>query len=189
MRLLNAAGFAGVLLLAQFGRASAPAKAAKVFLLEDASSNQWCAYAKEADWNAAVQDTGAMTVAALTYSNDHLLQIDVTETDETGDWTVYDHFFLDDHGQIVRLSRLINVLPGDRSVLQGFSIGNGKANRTATTEAQLSTGKQLVAPKSVWLPDLPIATGTKMFPFSVLLARPRPWTGGKSCVQVPAPQK
>jgi len=139
MRLLNAAGFAGVLLLSQLGRASAQAKAAKAFLLEDASSNQWCAYAKEADWNAAVQDAGAMTVAPLTYSDDHLLQIDVTETDETGDWTVYDHFFLDDRGRIVRLSRLINVLPGDRSVLQEFSISDGRANRTAITETQLST--------------------------------------------------
>jgi hypothetical protein len=189
MRFLNAASLAGALLLSRSGCASAQAKAAKVFLLEDARGNQWCAYAKEAAWSAAVQDAGAMAVGTLTYSNDHLLRIDVTETDETGDWTVYDHYFLNDGGQIVRLLRMINVLPGDRSVLQTFSISDGKARSTAITEKQLSTGKPLISPESVWLPDLPIRTGTRLFPFFVLLERPGLRTSGKSCIPAPAPQK
>jgi hypothetical protein len=122
----------------------------------------------------------------LAYSNDHLSKIDVTETDESGDWTVYDRYFVDDHGQLVKLSRLLNVLPGDRSVSQTFSISNGKATKIATTEKQLSTGKPVTPPKGDWLPDVPIETATKMFPFSALLRRPGLRTSSKSCVKVPA---
>lgn len=162
--------------------------ATKVFLLEDATSNQWCAFSKEAPWNAAVQNTGAMTVGMLTYSNEHLSQIDMTETDESGDWMVYDHYFLDKDEQIVKLSRTINVLPGNRSVLQIFSISDRKAKETATKEKQLSTGKLLISPKSVWLPDLPIKTEIKQFPFFKLLGRSGLATSSKSCVQIPGTQ-
>lgn len=181
---------AGMLLFSQPNYASAQAKATiKVFLLEDTGNNQWCGYTKESTWNTAVQDVEAMTVGTLTYSNDSLSQIDVTETDESGDWTVYDHYFLNDRGEIVKLSRLINVLPGDRSVSQTFSISNGKAKMTATTEKQLSTGKPLSSPKPVWLPNLSITTRVEMFPFSSLLGRPGLETSSESCVQASGTEK
>ena len=170
------------LLLIQAGFVSAQAKAYKVFLLEDAGNDQWCSYITESRWKAKVHELGAMTVATLSYSNDHLTQIDVTETDETGDWTVYDRYFLDGHGQLVKLSRLLNVLPGDRSVSQTFSISNGKATRTASSEKRLSTGKAVTSPAAEWLPDLPIKTGTSMFPFSPLLGNPGLRKSQKSCV-------
>ena len=172
---------AGVLLLVA-GYIFGQVKAAKVFLLEDTRSHQWCAYNNEAPWNAAVQDAGAMTVATLTYSDDHLSRIDVTETDESGDWTVYDHYFLNDRGQIVRLSRMINVLPGDRNVVQTFSIRDGKATKTGTTVKQLSTGQPLTSPKPTWLPDLAIRTETRMFPFFSLLGLADLRTASKTCV-------
>jgi hypothetical protein len=131
----------GFFLLLQPDLASAQAKGSKVFLLEDAGKNQWCSYLSESTWKAKVQEVGAMTVGTLIYSNDHMAQIEVTETDESGDWTVYDHYFFDDHGQLVKLTRLLNVLPDDRSVSQTFSISNGRATKTATSEKQLSTGK------------------------------------------------
>ena len=187
MRMSGSVTLVGVLLFFPADRLPGQAKTAKVFLLEDAATKQWCAYNKEATWNTGVQDAGAMTVGTLTYSNHHLSQIDVTETDESGDWTVYDHYFLDDRGQIMKLSRMINVLPGDRSVLQTFSIGDGKAKKTATTEKQLSTGKLLTSPQSVWLPELPIKTGTKQFPFSGLLGRSGLAMSSKFCVQIGAP--
>jgi len=185
MRFLGAMTVAGVLLFFQPVNTSGQAKTAKVFLLEDTGNKQWCAYNKEATWNTAVQDAGAMTVGTLSYSNHHLLRIDVTESGESGDWTVYDHYFLDHRGEVVKLSRMINVLPGDRSVLQTFSIGDGKAKKTATTEKQLSTGKVLTSPEPIWLPDLPIRTGAKLFPFSSLLGYPTLTTSSKSCVQIP----
>jgi hypothetical protein len=183
-----AATLVGFLLLFQSGVALARAHASKLFLLEDAGNNQWCSYNTESTWKVRVQEVEAMTVATLTYSNDHLSQIDLTETDESGDWTVYDHYFLDDHGQLVKLSRLLNVLPGDRSVSQTFSISNGKATKTATTEKQLSTGKSVTSPAADWLPDVSIETATKMFPFSALLSRPGLRTSAKSCVKVSVAQ-
>ncbi len=173
----------GALLFFQPGCASGQENGpTKTFLLEDPGNSQWCAYNKEATWNTAVQDAGAMTVGTLTYLKHRLLQIDVTETDESGDWTVYDHYFLNGRGEVVKLSRTINVLPGDRSVLQTYAISNGKAKKTTTTEKQLSTGKLLASPKSEWLPDLPIKTETKQFPFSGLLGRSSPTTSSKYCV-------
>jgi hypothetical protein len=173
-------------LLLHAGIASAPAKASKVFLLEDAGNNQWCSNISEPTWKTKVQETGAMTVGAVIYSNDHLAEIDVTETDESGDWTVYDHYLFDDHGQMVKLTRLLNVLPGDRSVSQVFSIRNGKAKKTGTSEKQLSSGKPVGAPKGDWLPDVTIEADPKMFPFSALLSRPDLRTSPMSCVKVPA---
>jgi hypothetical protein len=178
----------GLFLLFQAGFVSAQAKASKVFLLEDAGNNQWCSYTTESTWKAKVQEVGATTVGTLAYSKDHLSQIDVTETDESGDWTVYDHYFFDDHGQLVKLSRLLNVLPGDRSVSQTFSISNGQATQIATSEKQLSTGKPVTSPTADWLPDVSIETATKMFPFSALLSRPGLRTSPKSCVKVPVVQ-
>lgn len=172
---------AGTFLLLHYGLACAQANVTKVFLLEDATNNQWCSFKSEAPWNVAVQDAKSMTVATLTYSNDLLSQLDVTKTDESGDWTVYDHYLFDNHGQLVKLSRMINVLPGDRSTLQAFSISHGKAKKTGTTSKQLSTGKRLNSPKPIWLPELPIATNIKMFPFSTLLGRSNLRTSDKSC--------
>lgn len=187
MRCLSAV-LIGFLLLFQADFAPAQAKAHKVFLLEDAGNNQWCSYTTESVWKAKVREVGAMTVATLAYSNDHLSQIDVTETDESGDWTVYDRYFFGDRGRLVKLTRLLNVLPGDRSVSQTFSIGNGKATKIATSEKQLSTGKSVTSPTADWLPDVPIATATKMFPFSTLLSRSGLRTSPESCVRVPAAQ-
>jgi hypothetical protein len=127
-----------------------------------------------------------MTAATLLYWNDHLTQIDVTETDETSDWTAYDSYFLDGHGQLVKLSRLLSVLPSDRSVSQTFSISNGKATRTASSEKRLSTGKAVTSPAADWLTDLPIKTGTSMFQLSPLLGSPGLRKSQKSCVEVRA---
>ena len=180
--------FIGFFLLFQPGLAPAQAKASKVFLLEDAGNNQWCSYLSEPTWKTKVQEAGAMTVGTLIYSTDHLSQIDVTETDESGDWTVYDHYFFDDRGQIVKLIRLLNVLPGDRSVSQNFSISNGKAEKIATSEKRLSNGKAVTTPAGDWLPDVAIQTAPKMFPFAALLSRPGVRSSPKSCVKIPASQ-
>lgn len=174
----------GLPLLFQPEIASAQARASKVFLLADARNHQWCSYISEATWKAEVQRVGAMAVGTLVYSNDHLSQIDLTETDESGDWTVYDHYFFSDHGQMVKLTRLLNVLPGDRSVSQTFSISNGKATKIATSEKRLSNGRPLASPTAAWLPDVAIETNPTMFPFSALLTRLDVRRSQKCCVRV-----
>lgn len=120
-------------------------KILNVFLLQE-SSDQWCSYIDQNEWKGAVRASGAMVVAELRYSQDKLTEIDVTETDESGDWTVFDHYFLDTDNNLKKLSRLINVLPGDRSVLETFSIADGKTKKISTEAKQLSTGKPLSSP-------------------------------------------
>ena len=169
--------------------ARAQVPSSKVFLLEDADNKQWCAYNAESTATTAVQQLGAMTVATLTYSNEHLVQIDVSATDQSGDWMAYDRYSLDGDGHIVKLSRLINVLPGDRSVVQTFSISDGKATKTGTSEKELSTGQLLTSPKPVWLPTLTIETAVKLFAFSALLDRPDLRTSTRLCATTTGKQR
>jgi hypothetical protein len=165
---------------------SADAGALKVFFLEDAAKNQWCAFSGEAAWNAAVQEVGSMTVGSLSYTNGHISQIDVTVTDESGDWIVYDRYTLDNDGQLAKLLRKINVQPGDETVLQTFSISGAKARKMKTTAKSLSTGRPLSLTKSTWLPELPVQTNIKMFQFSDLLGYQELGSSGKSCVSASA---
>lgn len=156
-------------------------RAPVVYLLHDAKQHQWCAYADSAAWNAAVEEIGATAVGSLSYSGDRLEEIDLTETDESGDWTVYDRYFLDSAGSIVRLSRTINVLPGDRSVLQELSVEQGRMTVHAVTEKTLSTGETSSSPRRVWLPDLPVIHSTRSFPFAWLIEHQGVRVRGRTC--------
>jgi hypothetical protein len=83
----------------------------RLFLLEDAEHHQWCAYGSESEWTSEVKSLTAMVVGTLEYSGDHISKIAVTEEDEAVDWTVYDHYVIDDKGQISELKRTINICP------------------------------------------------------------------------------
>lgn len=180
--------FIGCSLLVPSSIATAQVTTLKVLLMEDAGKHQWCSYLSKPTWRTATKKAQAMRVGSLDYSNGILTEIDVSETDESGDWTAYDRYFLNSQGQMTRLTRLLNVLPGDRSVSQVFLIGNGKTTRTAINEKQLSTGKPVTSPRGDWLPDVAIETDPKMFPFWALLHRPSLRTSPKSCVKVSAVQ-
>jgi hypothetical protein len=162
----------------------AQAKTSRLFLLEDTQKKQWCSFNDEARWTALVQSLSAENVATLTYSNDSLIEIHVTQTDQTGDWTVFDSYSIDSHANLAKLSRLINVLPGDWSVRQTFSIEGGKATKTASTVKRLSTGEIVSSPKIDWLPDLSIITKLNLFPFSGLLHRPGLRESNENCVKI-----
>jgi hypothetical protein len=162
----------------------AQAKTSRLFLLEDTQKKQWCSFNDEASWKARVQSLSSENVAVLTYGNDSLSKIDMTQTDQTGDWTVFDSYSIDSRAKLATLSRLINVLPGDWSVRQTFSIKEGKATKTAATVKQLSTGEIVSSPKVDWLPDLPIITDLNLFPFAGLLNRPDLRESHECCVKM-----
>jgi hypothetical protein len=183
MKHFRAAACVGSFVFLQCGSTSAQPKTSRVFFLEDTVKHQWCAFTSETIWKEAVQEVEALTVGTLIYSDEHLMQIDVTETDESGDWTVYDHYRLDDREQLKKLSRTINVLPGDRSVVQTFVIHDGKTDTIKTVATQLSTENPLNSAKPIWMPELPIATSTRMFPFAVLFEAPSLRIHAKSCLE------
>lgn len=143
----------------------------KVYFLEDSHALEWCSYSQQGPWNEAVEKTGALNVGALSYSAAGLVQIDLTESGESGDWAVFDHYYLDPSGALVKLDRTTNILPGDRSIAQEYSIRGGRVVKKHTSVTALSTGKPASLAKAAWLPKVPIRSGTSSFPFAALLSR------------------
>lgn len=181
MKFRLGAALAAIAVLFGQGCAAVPTKNYKIYLLEDASISQWCAYRSEEDWRVAVESKGAFVVGTLEYVNNRLVQVFVTETAESGDWTVYDRYSVDDHGNVIALARTTNLLGHDRSVLQTYSVP-GRVRLTATTTVQLSTGKPLTSNSSVWMPDITIHTVTSAFPFAAILSQRDISTTDRLCV-------
>lgn len=161
----------------------------RLFLLEDAEHHQWCAYGSESEWASEVKSLTARVVATLEYSGDHVSKISVTEEDEAGDWTVYDHYVIDEKGQIRELKRTINILPGDRSEDETYLVLDGKAKKQASDSRRLSTKEALPEKEKDWLPNVPIVTRVRDFPFAsfILEKHPELSSTGKVCVPVKQP--
>jgi hypothetical protein len=152
-----------------------------VRLLEDPDTRQWCAYSNESIWNMDVQSLAASSVGGLIYEDGRLIQIIWTQSDESGDWTVFDRYFVDHNGQPERLERITNVLPGDRSVKDVFLITGGKLSRRSRAVSSLSTNKAAQL-GSTWLPNIPVRVATKNFPFSMFIGRTMPSNSRKTCL-------
>jgi hypothetical protein len=157
-----------------------------LYLLEDNKHAQWCAFHEEAEWKAEVESLSALVVATANYVDGRISAVNVTEQDEAGDWIVYDHYSLDQSGRISKLKRTINVLPGDRSEDEVFLMVSGAPKKEGAASRKLSTGEP-VSGADAWLPDVPITTHIKAFPFFPLIASPGTEPKAKSCVQVSHP--
>jgi hypothetical protein len=170
-------------LLASDGRPQSESKRT-LYVLEDRVGRQWCAYSEEAAWRNEVQSLSAMVVATVDYANGHISAVWVTEEGESGDWIVYDHYFVTDSGAICRLERTVNVLPGDRSEKGVFLIQNGRTTKQSTASLRLTTGKP-IPPSDELLPNVPVVTNVNDFPFSSLIDKKgvEAWSMGKACVK------
>jgi hypothetical protein len=158
----------------------------EIFFLEDDQRRQWCGYSDQSEWKSAVQSLSAMIVGGVAYLKDRVSVIHVTETDESGDWAVYDEYTLDQNGRLQKLKRTINVLPGRITEDQIFRIENGKAIQESRSSRELGTGKPTQFPGGNWRPDLPVITNVQAFPFWPLIldARAEILAKGKACVPV-----
>ncbi len=153
-----------------------------VYLLQDAGNNRWCAFRSQAMWRSRVESLTANVTGNIDYVAGRVAEVGVSQADESGDWTVYDLYSVDETGKIRRLKRTINVLPGDRNVVQLFSIHNGQIRKLSSTSRVLSTMKLSKQPLP-WLPDVPILASTGEFSFSSLLdSRKIKWSDGEACV-------
>jgi len=166
--------------------ARSPVQSRTVYLLDDAVHHQWCLFASELPWRSAVRAASATRVATAEYDQEHVISLNVTEEDGAGDWTVYDRYSLDRSGKLQMLRRTINVLPGERSVEQLYSIRSGKVVLVHRTVRDLSTGRP-ASLSGTWLPKLPITTKLAPFPFYSLLNRGPlgPGSTGPACVHTP----
>lgn len=139
-----------------------------VYLLEDVVANQWCAYSSKSEWLTAIDKKIAMAVATVEPAEKkESFSIKVTQTDESGDWMVYDDYELK-AGFVTRLLREIRVLPGDIDQQQVYAAHDGSMKRLSTSSRSLTTG-QVVSESHDWMPTLPIWTKASEFPFAGFL--------------------
>lgn len=154
-----------------------------VYLVTDETNNRWCAFRTRAVWKSRVESGSAMTVGSITYVGRRPSVIILTQTDETGDWIVEDHYSTNRTGQLQRLKRRINVIPGDRSELQTFLIKDGKAIKRGSISRKLSTLKATREPAD-WLPDVPIITRIDDFAFYELIGHGMTkWPQPELCIE------
>lgn len=156
----------------------------RLFFLQDVQHKQWCAYESEPVWTSEVKRLGADSVATVDYADDRVSNIALSQQDETGDWMVSDHYAVNHKGELRKLKRIINILPGDRSEEELYMIADGKAKKQTHISRKLSTGKTLRAPEEVWLPQVPIVTRLQDFPFAALARDTRPdlWPESRKCI-------
>jgi hypothetical protein len=156
-----------------------------VYFLKDDSHKQWCGYASESRFKAQIQALAAMVVGGADYTDSRISTVHVTETDETGDWEVYDEYTTDKNGKLESLKRTINILPEHNSEEQLFLIQNGKAIKQRSTYHALGMGK--TPQKSVdWFKAPPVVTRIAAFPFSALIGSKRTevWSKGAACIHM-----
>jgi hypothetical protein len=141
----------------------------RIFLLQDKNSS-WCGYKNKAEWSSDVETDEAETVGSLEYSANKLTTINVTEDDESGDWTVYDTYRINNGGEIVELKRTINIIPGDRSEQDFYTFETGRPKLKSSEVRSLSTQKKSEpSSKETWRPNVPIVTEIGQFPFNSFL--------------------
>ena len=140
-----------------------------IFLLQDKNSS-WCAYKNKGEWSSDVETNEIVRVGSLEYSANKLAIVNVTEEDESGDWTVYDTYRIDNGGNIVGLRRTINIIPGDRSEQNFYTFENRRLKLKSREVRSRSTQKKSEpSSKETWRPNVPIVTEIGQFPFNSFL--------------------
>jgi len=156
-------------------------RGASRFLLLDTRSSEWCAYTEHGRWRADVEAVNSPVVATVAYSNRrHPTVITVTEESESGDWMVDDIYSLSPSGQVQTLKRTISMLPGDLQIEQWYAFKEGKPVMQSAVQRSLSQHKPRTM-KSAWLPDVPIVSDIRRFPFYGLVDHEI--VGGRMCLR------
>lgn len=172
-----------LLLLWTGGASSQPSSEDKIQLLENPQNHEWCAYRDESEWMSDVDSLTARNLGRLVYSGGRLKEIFVTQQHETEDWSVEDRYFVGPQGALERLSRIIEILPGDRRVKEIYLIRGGKALRQTREVRSLSTDK----PASLGdasLPQVAVKTNALELPFAAFVVANRfsGLSAGKVCL-------
>ena len=176
------------------GAKSVPTKKAShtIFVLESMDANlkeQWCGYSKRSDLDAAIRaGADGMAVGEATYTGIRIESIHLETPDDpgAGDWYAVDDYLLDAAGKVQKLNREIR-LPGPPAVKQVFLIQNGKAVKQRNTRPPQAGTQPIVDEDDGDLPDLPVRTNIREFPFGLLLSGKRAeiLTKGKACALAP----
>jgi hypothetical protein len=150
-----------------------------VYFLRDDLHERWCGYSSESRFQKQVQSVVARFAGGADFSDDRILMLHISETDESGDWAVYDVYTFDAEGKLHRLERTMYIMGIKEQ--QFFLIRNGKA----TKQRQLGPGK--AAQKFVnWFKAPPVMVSLEGAPFSVLIGtkRPQVLSNGELCFPI-----
>ena len=164
-----------------------PGSERQIFLGDTGEQQGWCAYQSLEAFNRADFRFGGVVAK---YHGAHLFALEVTETDESGDWTRFDKYEVAPNGEITKLVRRIDFL-SDAQKDEEFIFVMG-----AVVQHRVSTiSKTTNRPTSEYdgeIPVFPVAKNIRGFPFAPLLqAVPRDCFAAKfrgtscSCRSVP----
>ena len=115
-------------------------------------------------------------VGTVEFSGTRISRIRVTTPDDpgAGDWMMFDVYSVDANGKLRSLERTTNVLPGNISQLEVWSIDKGQAVRKSSVTRDLDTLKPKQDEKES-VPDRPVFTSVTSLPVWPLIRE-----GGKS---------
>ncbi len=182
MRWIGVLFFAASLMGTVQAQAAGGRSTRMIYLLRDESRGTWCGYASEAQFRAEAESLGAAVVGGATYTDGRLSRVEVTVTDETGDWEVYDDYLIPLKKRSWRLSRTVSIIPEDLREKHLFVMNAGKAVEQQASYTELGTGRPTDR-RAEWFESPPIFTDRRQFPFWLLISDKRQaiWADGRVC--------
>lgn len=151
------------------------------------SDEQWCAYTTESALRAELE--AGETLGTVEFNGSRIMRVRVTTPDDpgAGDWMMFDVYTVDANGNLRSVERTINVLPGNISQLEMWSIARGKAVKRSSVTRDLDTLKPKQGEKE-WVPDTPVLTSLAALPVWPLVRDGgKSLATGKACLTVKRP--
>lgn len=143
-----------------------------VWLLQKPDASAWCSYADQSLWKVEIDRFSSPKVGKAVISRGRWRLLEITETAESGDWTITNRLTRASKGRST-LGRSFYILSDDSKVEETFSISPFGRVRTARSAASLTTGR----PKSVgsiMMPQNSVAGDLRDFAvIRKLIARPQ----------------
>lgn len=156
----------------------------KVFILEKAGQGVLCGYTSEQDWAEVPRERDVEFTAIVESADGVVTSVFVQRFTE--DTATYDEYAVAKDGNILRLKRILDVVPERVTREQIWDIRGGRATKLSESWMEFKTHKPRGPDKD--LDDLvenPIIVRVGDFPFSLLIAdkHPERWPGGTRCVR------
>jgi len=160
------------ILTAQCASASQTGTAKKViYLLRNDETKEWCGFATESPWRAAIALTNPDITGGVEFKNDRIASVQLSTTDFTADWSVYDNYAVNNDGTLQRLTRDISFQ--NEKVREEWGFVGGKAVRRKPPVSQPAETQF----------RMPVITSLEAFPFWFLVKNHQReiFTKGKVC--------
>lgn len=141
----------------------------EIFLVEDPQSRRWCGYSSKSASKSEAERLNAMVVVGVENTNGLISTVHVTEWDESGDWSVDDTYSLDKKQKLQTLLRVTDNFSLGITQERQYRIENGEAVMKSSRSRAGRTGTPIADLSSDDLPDVPITSDLRSFPFWPLI--------------------